>query len=136
MLNEKAIDLTKNYKKTLRELRDGLLRELGNSLDSLVLYGSVARKDFHHESDIDVLLVVENRKLGEKALDIRYEIDLKNGTFTTVFLATPQELEGYLRRGSPFLENVIEEGEVLYDNGTWERIRGSLARSLSKKNGL
>ncbi len=124
------MNLTRNYKETLRDLKEKLvreLRELGNGLDSLILYGSVARRDFHPESDIDILVILEDKKLEEKASDISYEIDLKNNTFTTMFLSTPEEIERYLRRGSPFLENVLREGKVLYDNGTWERVRGSLA---------
>ncbi|TET44685.1 MAG: YIP1 family protein [Dehalococcoidia bacterium] len=31
-----------------------------------------------------------------------------------------------LERGSPFLESVIEEGVVLYDDGTFEQVRRSL----------
>ncbi len=123
------IDLAKNYKKTLAELTEGLKSELGVSLEAVVLYGSFARGNFHNESDIDILLILKDKKLGQKASDLAYDFDLKNGTFTSIFLAVAQELERYLRHGSPFLENVIEEGKVLYDNGTWARIRGSFTKA-------
>ncbi|MBI4332062.1 MAG: nucleotidyltransferase domain-containing protein [Chloroflexi bacterium] len=123
------LDLAKNFRKTLAELTESLKNELGDSLESVVLYGSFARGDFRAESDIDVLLVLKDKKLGERASDLRYDIDLRNGTFTSLFLAAPQELERYLGHSSPFLENLIQEGQVLYDNGTWARIRGSVIRA-------
>jgi predicted nucleotidyltransferase len=120
------LDLTRNYQLTLKELKDSLVKELGENLDSLVLYGSIARQDFHTESDIDILLILENKKMEEAAFEIAYKIDLKNGTFTAFFTATPGEIGKYRERGSPFLDNVSAEGKILYDNGTWEKLRGSL----------
>ena len=123
------MDLTRNYQLTLKELKDRLIKELGSSLDSLVLYGSIARQDYHAESDIDILLILEDKTLEEAAFGIAYDIDLKNSTFTTLFTVTPEEIKRYQERGSPFLDNVSEEGKILYDNGTWEKLRRSLIRA-------
>jgi predicted nucleotidyltransferase len=125
MIQEIELDLTKNYKATLRELKEGLIKELGDDLKSLILYGSVARGDFGPESDIDILIITRGKQSAEKASDIKYDIDLKNGTFTSLFYSLQGELERKVSMGSPFLLNVMEEGKVLYDNGTWERLRQS-----------
>jgi uncharacterized protein len=124
-----AMNLTRTDKETLREIKQQLVKELGNDLDSLILYGSLARRDLHSESDIDILMILEDKNLEDKAFGKIYDIDLKNSTYTTLFTATTQEIEQYLRSGSPFLEEIFKEGEILYDNGTWEKIRGNLTRA-------
>lgn len=94
------------------------------------MYGSIAHQDSHNKSDIDILLNLEDKKREEAASDIAYDIDLKNGTFTTFFTATPGEIGRYQARGSPFLDNVSAEGKILYDNETWENFaEASLARA-------
>jgi uncharacterized protein len=122
-------DLTKNYKATLKDLKATLVRELGSKLDSIVLYGSVARGDFRKESDIDLLLVSNENGPTEKAYVIGYDIDIKNNTVTSILIYSNQELSHKIALGSPFIRNVISEGKIIYDNGTWERLRRSLNRT-------
>jgi predicted nucleotidyltransferase len=124
-----ALNLTKNYKLTLKDLKERLIKELGEKLDSLVLYGSVARGDYGRESDIDILVILKDKKLEDIASDIRYDIDIKNSTVTTFFLCTPPEIEKIIQQGFPFINNVLKEGKIIYDNGTWERLRHSFARA-------
>jgi uncharacterized protein len=118
-----APDLTKNYKLTLKDLKEKLGKELGEKLDSLVLYGSVARGDYGRESDIDILVILNDKKLEDIASDIRYDIDIKNSTVTTFFICTYPEIEKIIQQGYPFIINVLKEGKIIYDNGTWERLR-------------
>jgi predicted nucleotidyltransferase len=125
MLKEIKMDLTKNYKITLRDLKEKLVNELGDKLDSLILYGSVARGDFGPESDIDVLIIIENKELDDKFSDLRYDIDVKNGTVTTFIVYTPVEIENKVKQGFPFINNVLREGKIIYDNGTWARLHRS-----------
>ena len=118
-----------NRKKTINELKENLIEGLGKGLHSLVLYGPVARGEAVEKSDIDILMVVESAEVYERASDMVYEVDLKNRCFTSIFWATPGELERYLERGSPFLENVSEEGVILFDDGTFEGIRRRFAKA-------
>ena len=43
----------------LKELQDYLAKVYGERLRGVYLYGSYARGDFHPDSDIDVLIVLE-----------------------------------------------------------------------------
>jgi len=117
------------YEKLIAHLTERLVEELGDEIESIVLYGSVARNEAHEDSDVDILIVTrnDNRKLYDRISKIRTRIDLDNNTLTTLVQMSRNELERYMKLGSPFIESVVEEGVILYDSGFFEKIRGSLA---------
>lgn len=117
------------YAKAVAELKDKLVEELGDRIESIVLYGSVAKKKAREDSDIDVLIVVRDE--GDKGLydrisRIRTRIDLDHNTLTTLVYMGSGELERYAKLGSPFIRSVAQEGVVLYDRGVFKRVRGSV----------
>jgi len=114
------------YEITLNELKSSLLKELGDKVKSIVVYGSVSRGEADEESDLDVFIVLEDNSIYRRVSDIAYKIDLKNRTATSIFWVTPEELMKYLKNGSPFIENVASEGFVLYDDGIFTRVRESI----------
>jgi predicted nucleotidyltransferase len=115
-----------HYEITLNELKSSLLKEFGDKVKSIVVYGSVARGEADEESDLDVFIVLEDNSIYRRVSDIAYKIDLKNRTATSIFWATPEELMKYLKNGSPFIENVASEDFVLYDDGVFTRVRESI----------
>ena len=65
-----------------KKIVDGLLELFGDNIDSIILYGSVARGDDGPESDVDVAVIVKKKIGGNKydrfaewngELDIEYE---------------------------------------------------------------
>ena len=120
--------ITIAYEKIVAHLTERLVEDLGDKIESIVLYGSVARNEAHEDSDIDILVVTrdDDRKLYDRISKIRTRIDLDNNTLTALVQMSRNELERYLKLGSPFMESVAEEGVVLYDSGFFEKIRGSL----------
>lgn len=121
--------MTVAHEKIIAHLRERLVQELGDGVESIVLFGSVARKEAHEDSDIDVLIVTrdDDRKLQDKISKIRTRIDLDNNTLTALVQMSRSELERYVMLGSPFIETVAEEGVILHDRGFFEDIRGSIA---------
>jgi predicted nucleotidyltransferase len=126
---EIKLNLTKNYKLTLKDLNERLVRELGDKLDSIILYGSIAREDFGTESDIDLLLILDDKKLAERAFEIGYNVDIKNNSVTSILIYSPEEIRGNIELGSPFAKNVVTEGKIIYDNGTWEKLCRGLIKA-------
>jgi len=120
--------MTFTYEKTIAHLSERLAKELPNKIESIILYGSAARNQTHEDSDIDVLIITEkdDKKLYDKISKIRTQIDLDNNTLTALVQMSKNELERYLKLGSPFLENVMKQGVPLYDRGLFKKIRGSL----------
>ena len=114
--------------KTIAQLKDRLVKELGNWIVSIVLYGSVAKNKAHANSDIDILLVVrdDDKRLYDQASKMRTKIDLDNNTLTSLVHISSEELERYIELGSPFIRSVAEEGVILYDSGTFKKVRESL----------
>jgi len=105
------------------------VKELGDSIESIVLYGSIARDEADEESDIDILVVTRenNKKIHDRISRIRTTIDLNNNTLTTLVQMNRNELERYIKLGSPFMESVVEEGVILHDDGFFENVRKNLA---------
>jgi len=120
--------VTTSYAKTVEQLTNRLVRELGDKIDSIVLYGSVAKNTANEESDIDILIVARNDEIGlyDKISKIRTQVDLENNTLTALVYVTCEELEHYAKLGSPFMKSVSEEGMIIYDRGVFKKLRGSI----------
>ena len=117
-----------SYEKAIKEFSKRVAKRLGRRLHSIVLYGSVVRGEATKDSDIDVLLVVKGGGRGvveKEILEISYDVDYKNRfeTFIVPIYMTPEEIEKEIGSGSYFIKNVLTQGVVLYDNGTFGRIR-------------
>lgn len=123
---------TKHYQKSMEELKKELLTRLGQRIDSIILYGSAARGQYRPlESDIDVLVVGRDDDSSIKC-EISAtigSIDLENSTATSPVYLSRENFRRYLEWGSPFLENVLEEGVVLYDNRTFHLAKNSAGTS-------
>ena len=117
------------YAKAVTQLKDRLVKEFGERIESIVLYGSVAKKRAREDSDIDILLVTtdDDKGLYDKISRIRTKIDMANNTLTALVHVSSEELERYVKLGSPFIKSVAEEGIILYDKGIFKRACGSLA---------
>ena len=113
--------------KTISSLRQQLIDKLGNMINSIVIYGSVARGDARDDSDIDMFVVIKDNSLFKTVSDIGYSVDVKNRTHTSFFWATPREVTRMVKNHSPFIDSVAAEGIVLYDRGTFRRLRKRLA---------
>jgi predicted nucleotidyltransferase len=113
---------TVSYKKSVEELTQNLLAQLGHRIDSIILFGSAARGQYRPlESDIDILVIGQDDtgSMKSELSSIIGTIDLENSTATSLVYISIENFRRYLEWGSPFLENVLEEGIVLYDNGTF-----------------
>jgi predicted nucleotidyltransferase len=116
------------YSMAVMKLKNRLLKELGEHIESIILYGSVAKKKAHEDSDIDILIVTRNynKEFFDKISRIRTEIDLDNNTFTSLFYVSREELERYAKLGSLFIKSVAKEGVILHDRGIFKKTCESL----------
>ena len=84
------------------------------------------------ESDIDIILITDaSFETKERVQEISYDIDLENGILTQLVFFTVQGFEKEVRMRSWFSDDVITQGIVLYDDGTYQRICQKSPRSVA-----
>ena len=71
------LDIMEDFAKNVRKI-------LGNSLDSVIVYGSYARGDYSELSDIDVMLLVslgdeDIKKISDQISDLAFDFMMKYG---------------------------------------------------------
>jgi predicted nucleotidyltransferase len=98
----------------LARYRSELSRILGDTLDSVILYGSRARGDAEEASDIDVLCVMNEPfdygELLRRTSELTAELSLAHDVVISRTFVTRQDYES---RSTPFLMNVQKEGAVV-----------------------
>ena len=133
-------DVTGSLRRAAESYVRSLRPHLGDNLVSVVLYGSVARGEARHDSDIDLLVICEDlpegrfarlrrleaveRRLDEELARLRAEgID----TRFAVIVRTRREAEHTI----PLYLDMVEDARLLYDReaffaGVLQRLRARL----------
>ena len=114
------------YWRTANAFAERARQQLGEAVHSVVLYGSVASKTAEEDSDIDVLVLSGNGEaVRDELVDISESLDFDNNydTFVIATCLTPERLRELARGEFPIARHILREGVVLYDDGTFERIR-------------
>ena len=113
-------------------LTAALLAEMKEEIHSMVLFGSVARGEETDDSDVDVLIITEAPfEVRQRIDEVSYEIDLEKDVFTQPVFFSTQSFEKEVGMRSYFSSDVIREGIVLYDDGTFERIHREATAALA-----
>ncbi|MCL2220129.1 MAG: nucleotidyltransferase domain-containing protein [Chitinispirillia bacterium] len=91
---------------------------LGEKLRRVILYGSYARGDFHEESDVDimVLLDVEREQVPKYRTPVRRisgDIGIDNNIYVSIMV---QSFDFFFKelKLSHFYRNVMKDGKELY----------------------
>jgi predicted nucleotidyltransferase/uncharacterized protein (UPF0332 family) len=114
--NERDLKLTEDFSKKLKD-------ELGELLKAVVLFGSAARGTQKGESDIDVLLVLNDLTVvlsQEVISSLRVIIENVASSISNKFHITSMHLSEfweYARQGDPIIVNILREGRSVYDEG-------------------
>ena len=92
----------------------------GNNLLRVILFGSVARGEAGEDSDVDILVLVEDGEgldLLDRIVEISAEADLEAGEFRTHLSPLAYCLEEFNKKQDvvPFFWNIEKDGIVIYD---------------------
>jgi uncharacterized protein len=98
----------------LQELHQRLCMFYGDRLTNVILFGSHARREATEDSDIDILIVLQDPiSPGDEILRVsalKTDLNLKYDELISV---TPISESDYQTRSTPLLENIRREGIIL-----------------------
>jgi predicted nucleotidyltransferase len=84
-------------------------------LERLVAFGSRIRGNFHGDSDLDILVLVQDIAAKDEIVSLLYGVETECDVPLSPVIFTVAEYETNRRMGSRFVENIEKEGVVLYD---------------------
>lgn len=112
----KNLDNLNNLKvrKVLKEVDDRMVNIFKSKLKKVIVYGSYARNENTSESDIDIMVLVneDEQKIKEyedSITDIMVDLSLKYNIVVSIYTQSVQEYEMQINV-LPFLMNVEREG--------------------------
>lgn len=85
--------------------------------EKVILFGSLARGEKREGTDIDLFII--KRDVPELGVDRIRQLDklIKYRRATDFIVYKPEEVDGRLALGDPFIKNIFAEGKVLYEVG-------------------
>jgi len=98
------------HREAFEEFAERAQEELGESLEKLVLYGSVARGEEREDSDVDVFVVIDSEEDKEVVEELAFDVNVEFGVFMVPVVKTVEEFESV--RDSIFVREVERTGEV------------------------
>ena len=101
----------------IQDFAKNVRKNLGNSLDSVIVYGSYARGDYSELSDIDVMLLVslgeeEIKEISDQISDLAFEYMMKYGVDISPVITNTDHFN-YWVDNLPYYRNVRDEGVKL-----------------------
>lgn len=118
-------NLMKLDSKPLKEVAEDYAEKISEKheeIESVILFGSVARETPKISSDIDVLVILdeENDKTREEIIAKSESFNKKyNVNLSTTFYEREKFLRD-LKASRTFAENIVDEGEILAGEKIWE----------------
>lgn len=102
----------------LQDVKNEIRRLFGDKLRGLILYGSYARDEQYPESDIDIMILVDDNEDGLRnyrylIADIMGELTIKYGKLISLSEVTYNRYIDFLEV-LPFYKNINEDGIEIY----------------------
>ena len=98
----------------INQVKTCLINIYGQSIKEVILYGSFARGRATRDSDIDILVLVDESinpfEVRESISDLLFDILLEEGEFASVIVIPEKIFKSY---NSPFMLNVKKEGVIV-----------------------
>lgn len=97
------------HRQAFEDFAERVSDELEDSLDRLILFGSVARGEAWEESDVDVLVVVEDEEDIERVEELAFDVSAEYGVFIVPVVKSFEEFSS--KKDSSFIREVERTGE-------------------------
>ncbi len=98
----------------IQDFAKNVRKILGNSLDSVIVYGSYARGDYSELSDIDIMLLVslgeeEIKKISDQISDLAFDFMMKYGVDISPVITNIDHFNYWVDNLS-YYRNIRDEG--------------------------
>ncbi|MGY0537853.1 nucleotidyltransferase family protein [Nocardioides sp. YJ-D4] len=84
---------------------------VGDSVESVILFGSVARGEANDDSDIDLAVIATEP--WDRRADLREAIRAGTGNESDILLFTPASFSEAVDRGEPVVSDIVRDGVAL-----------------------
>ncbi len=124
--------MSDRYRKVAEEFAERVVAELGDEVEAIVLYGSVARGTAAEGSEIDLLVVEANPIVTREKVDEICDDYLYKRDFHELIILVQRSENGLKKLvdvRSQYFGKVVREGVVLHDNGVFARVLQRAARA-------
>ena len=103
--------MDERIKNLINRIKAHLIKTYGQKIRKVILYGSYVRGQATRDSDIDILVLVDESlnpfEIRESLSDLLFDILLEEGELVSVIAVSEDFFENY---NSPFMLNVKKEG--------------------------
>ena len=104
---------------TIDQVVSGLM---AYSPEKIILFGSAARGEADEHSDLDIIIVKNtDERFFQRLADVTAY--LPRDMSIDVLVYTPQELQGMVEGGNPFIESALSDAKVLYEKNSGDGLR-------------
>jgi predicted nucleotidyltransferase len=128
LVAEGILPLLKLERRFLDQVSHDLKKKMGRTVQSMIVFGSVARKSETTHSDLDVCFVVHNGRERETVLeginDLSQTIRRRFGTSLSPFVITVSEFRRRAKLKKPPVDNILKDGVVIAGKSVRELLRG------------
>jgi antitoxin ChpS len=107
--------MTRNDREAVRKFAAKVREQLGGQLIALKLFGSKARGEDAPESDIDILVEVEQATsaIEDAVLDSAFEVNLAHDVYISPRVIGRAVFENPVWSATPFIRSLEREGVLL-----------------------
>ena len=107
---------------------EAILKQKGDRILSIILFGSMAKGNYTRYSDHDLLILVSHEELNFK--DRLYEYSLPSDGWVEPLVYTREEVEFMLEGLHPLILDALKDGLVIYDRGLWNSLKAKFNELL------
>ncbi|MDP1553667.1 MAG: nucleotidyltransferase domain-containing protein [Methanobacteriaceae archaeon] len=104
------MDIPEKYQEAVQEFVRRIEKDHHNEIESIILFGSVARGEAREDSDIDILIIIKEEDFHLRRLFIGEAFDTFMKTGKNVSAKVISHNDFQLRKNFSFLKNVIADG--------------------------
>ena len=117
LIDDVLFPLFQKENKSIKILTEFLLKKIKFDFVSLILFGSIARGEGGYKSDIDLVIVIDDKASAKKTesaiLEINHDIIKKFGNAISPVILEKKNFQKKYRTKDKLIRNIAKDGRVL-----------------------